>query len=320
METGERLAAYLAGELDADETRALEAELAREPRLRARLEALRATDAALASLPPVELPAGFPARLRAAVQAELDDQLPAESDELAARRARRSRRGTAATRSWWPQVAVAAAVLAVAGIGIGIAQLTSAGGGADMATEESGDAMIAMTTEEAAAGPTVVAAGRSFDAENLPELAADERFDEVVSQELAGEGAAEAAQEFGTAMQDDGAAGEDSARATAEQEERADAPAAAGGDGGDASSFALRTVGEVSEADLEAVRSCLPSLLEAQSAVIPVYAEIVTFDGQDAIVYGLVGNDPEQDSYRRVELWVVGRGDCQVLHFTQVDR
>lgn len=315
METGERLAAYLAGELDADGTRAVEAELARDPRLRARLDALRATDAALASLPPVELPEGFPARLRTAVQAALDEQLPAEDDELGARRAPEVQRGTAATRSWWPQVAVAAVVLAVAGVGI--SQLGGDDTGPEAATEESADTMIATTTE-AAAGPTVVAAGRSFDADTLRGLADDVRFDEVVEQGFAGESAAVAAEEFGDAMRQEGS---DGARIAADGDAAdaagsAEAPEAAGAAG----DFGLRTVGPVSEEDLEAVRACLPSLLEAQTAVIPVYAEIVTFDGQDAIVYGLVGNDPAQESHARVELWVVGRGDCQVIHFTQVDR
>ncbi|MBW3618700.1 MAG: hypothetical protein KY461_00510 [Actinobacteria bacterium] len=316
METGERLAAYLAGELDTDETAAVEAELARDPRLRRKLEHLRATDAALASLPTVEPPAGFPERLRDAVAAELDRQLPADGDELGARRAR----GTTGTRSWWPQIAVAAVVLAVAGIGI--AQLGS--GGAD--SGEAGlEEFSTMETEAAApaAGPTVVAAGRSFDADTLRELADDARFDDIVGQGLEGDDAAIAAESFEDAIQDDADAAGGAERAADGAEtstlESADEPAPAAGTDA-AEEFGLRTVGEVSEEDLEAVRACLPALLEAQTAVIPVYAELVTFDGQDAIVYGLVGNDPAQESYSRVELWVLGRGDCHVLHYTQVDR
>lgn len=316
MDTGERLAAYLAGELDVDGTRALEAELARDPSLRARLEAIRATDEALAALRPVELPEGFSARLREAVAAELDEQLPADGDELAARRARK--RGTAGTRSWWPQVAVAAAVLAVAGIGI--AQLGGMSGGDEQAAEEA-DAGTMSTLEslEAAAGPTVIAAGRSFDADSIRDLADDARFAELTSQELAGDAAAATAESYGAELQ---APGDDTGR-------MADAPQGdAAQDGSqeteaampESEAIGLRTVGDVTEEDLERVRACDDELLEAESAVIPVYVELVEFEGQDAIVYGFVGNDPEQDSYRRVELWVVGRGDCQVLHFTQVDR
>ncbi|MBW3658055.1 MAG: hypothetical protein KY457_05415 [Actinobacteria bacterium] len=313
METGERLAAYLAGELDVDATHALEAELARDERLRARLDAIRATDEALAGLPPIEPPADFSVRLRDAVAAELDRQLPADGDELTARRSRRARGGTAATRTWWPQVAVAAAVLAVAGIGL--SQLGQGdASGPEAALDTATDAMPEMSIQ-AASGPTVVAAGRSFDAENLRDLADDTRFDELVDQGLAGTEAERAADDFGAAIQgeapaDGGAmAAAEDARGTEAAMEAAPAP-----------DIGLRTVGDVSEEDLEAVRECLPSLLEAQTAVIPVYVELVTFEGQDAIVYGLVGNDPAAETYSRVELWVVGRGDCQVVHFTQVDR
>lgn len=315
METGERLAAYLAGELDADETRALEAELARDPRLRAKLEAIRSTDAALASLPVIEPPAGFSERLRAAVRTELDDHLPADGDELAARRARRrGTAGTGGTRSWWPQVAVAAAVLAVAGIGI--TQLGQ--GGADSGEEaalESADTTAEMAPMEAAAGPTVVAAGRTFDAESLRDLADDTRFDELVDRGLAGPEAAAAADEFQAEIQGDAPA---DGGARIASDDAGDADAAAGS--GPAGDFGLRTVGDVSDEDLAVVRRCLDELLATETTVIPAYAELIEFEGQDAIVYGLVGNDPEQESYRRVELWVVGRGDCQVLHFTQVDR
>lgn len=313
METGERLAAYLAGELDVDATRALEAELARDERLRARLASIRATDEALAALPPVEPPADFSARLRDTIAAELDRQLPADGDELGTRRSRKARGGTAATRSWWPQVAVAAAVLAVAGIGL--SQLGQGGGDSgEEAALEATDTTAEMAPMEAAAGPTVVAAGRSFDTESLRELADDSRFDELVDQGLAGTEAERAAGDFDAAIQGDAPTdgGEMGAAEDARQTEAAaeSAPADIG----------LRTVGDVSEEDLEAVRTCLPSLLEAQTAVIPVYAELVTFEGQDAIVYGLVGNDPAAETYSRVELWVVGRGDCHPLHFTQVDR
>lgn len=315
VETGERLAAYLAGELDVDGTRALEAELARDPRLRARLEAIRATDEALASLTPVEPPPGFSTRLREAVADELDRQLPADGDELAARRGRRG--GTAATRTWWPQVAVAAAVLAIAGFGI--SQLT--GGVADEDTEaarETDGGLGAMTAEAPAAGPTVVAAGRTFDAESLRDLADDARFDEIVGQELDEAGAGAAADDFGAAIQGDAPAADgDTARAETEALDAGEETEAAAGS---SAAIGLRTVGDVSAADLEAVRACLPSLLEAQTAVIPVYAEIVTYEGQDAIVYGLVSNDPAEERYSRVELWVVGRADCHPLHFTQVDR
>lgn len=316
METGERLAAYLAGELDVDATRALEAELARDERLRARLASIRATDEALAGLAEVEPPEGFSARLRDTVAAELDRQLPADGDELAARRDRGARRGgTAATRTWWPQVAAAAAVLVVAGIGI--SQLGQGDAdGPETAMDTTDESAAGMAPMEAAAGPTVVAAGRTFDAESLRDLADDARFDELVDQGLAGPEAAAAADEFQAQIEGETSADDGSARIAEEDARETDAAV----ESAPAPDIGLRTIGDVSAEDLEAVRSCLPSLLEAQTAVIPVYAELVTFEGQDAIVYGLVGNDPAAETYSRVELWVVGRGDCQVVHFTQVDR
>jgi hypothetical protein len=328
VETGERLAAYLAGELDADETAALEAELARDPSLRARLEAIRATDAALAALPAVALRQGFSERLRTAVQVELDDQLGGADgtggagNDLATRRAHRTAPGTTGTRSWWPQIAVAAAVLAIAGIGL--TQLTTGAGDEGGTAAESGGDAGALDAAAAPpapdAGPTVVAVGRSFDAASLRDLADDERFTEVVAQGLTGADATEAANEFNARIADDD--GGSPTSGSDGEETAADAPMSAEAETEEqAGGFGLRTVGEVSPEDLEAVNACLPELVEAaRTAVIPVYAELATFDGQDAIVYGLVGNDPAQETYARVELWVVGRGDCQVLHFTQVDR
>jgi negative regulator of sigma E activity len=334
VETGERLAAYLAGELDADESRALEAQLARDPSLRARLASIRATDELLSGLTPIEVPAAFSARLRGTLSDELDDRLAApdaDTDQLAARRA--GRRADGRGRGWWPQLAAAAAVVAIAGIGV--STLVS---GSDQAREsaDTAEEMTTMVAPEPAAGPTVVAAGRSFDPESLRELAEDERFDALMAQRFSDDEAAAAAEAHEGAMgggtADDGDAataetgpapqsrpegGTDGSDEDAPPQDSALAPPAEDADRGE---FGLRTVGEVSEADLAAVRRCLPSLLEAGTTVIPVYAELVTFSGDEAIVYGLVGKDPEQDGYRRVELWVVGRTDCQVLHFTQVDR
>ncbi|HEX9765268.1 MAG TPA: RseA family anti-sigma factor, partial [Nitriliruptorales bacterium] len=93
METGERLSAYLAGELDADETAALEVELAGDPALRARLERIRAADQALRSLPPVAPPAEFSMRLREALAHEVTrHEASPGADELAQRRLRRDGR------------------------------------------------------------------------------------------------------------------------------------------------------------------------------------------------------------------------------------
>lgn len=118
MDAAERLADYLAGELDADEHAAVEAALARDPALRAALGDLQRADAALSSLSSPSPPVGFERRLQAALAPELARQLaaapshagatsepastPAEriaADEAAAARARREAR-TAGARAW----------------------------------------------------------------------------------------------------------------------------------------------------------------------------------------------------------------------------
>lgn len=318
METGERLAAYVAGELDADETRALEAELARDPAMRARVEAIRETDTLLADLPTVEPRSDFSARLRDAVASELDTTLTDDGgDELAARR-----RAKADGIPGWQKLAVAAAVLAIGGVGL--AQLLPMGGDDAGELADEGAAMEAMAAPEPESGPTVVSAGRSFDADDLKSLAEDGRFDEVLAQRLDEQEAPSIAAQHEEAMTGDGATGGDAgiaAESGPAQDEQAESSAetALAPPADSARDFGLRTVGDITEAELEDVRRCLPQLLDA-APVIPVYAELITFDGTEAIVYGLVGNDPEQDSYRRVELWVVDRADCQVVHFEQVDR
>lgn len=325
LETGERLAAYAAGELDVDETRALEAELARDPALRARLAAIRETDELLASLPDVAPREGFSARLRDAVASELDTTLGGSgmTDELGARR--ETRRHRMAGR--WPVIAAAAAsVLVIGGVGTFIAQGGLGGADQDVAGGSDGDSdsesassLDAMAAPAPESGPTVVSAGRSFDADSIGGLAADARFDEVLSQRLDQAEAAQLARDSETALTGEGANQADGAAESGPVEQSQQESTIAQAPALDDPSFGLRTVGAVTERELEDVGRCLPPLLEA-APVIPVYAELVDFDGADAIVYGLVGNDPEQDRYRRVELWVVDRADCQVLHLEQVDR
>jgi hypothetical protein len=131
VDAAERLAAYLAGELDADEHAAVEAALARDPALRTQLAHLQRADGALAELTSPAPPEGFEDRLQAALAPELAQQLgPAAdatvgaassgeriaADELAAARARREAR-SGATRGWrWLPVfgGVAASLLLVA--------------------------------------------------------------------------------------------------------------------------------------------------------------------------------------------------------------
>jgi anti-sigma factor RsiW len=155
MDTGQRLAAYLSGDLDADERTALEAELAGDPTMRAQLERIRATDRVLAGLPEAELPAGLSDRLDAALAPELDRIL---GDELAARRARR------AMPQWLPAAGAAAALVLV--VGTGIVLVGGLGdGGEDMTTFGAPEAAdlaegdAGMADDGSMAGPVVNASG-----------------------------------------------------------------------------------------------------------------------------------------------------------------
>lgn len=353
METGERLAAYLAGELDADEARQLEADLARDAALRARLDRLRRLDAAFTELPEVTPPAAFSGRLRSAVDDELarlerTRVAQAGADELAVRRARRS--------AWRRPIAIAAAAAATIGIvGVGLTSLGGGDGSDDMmATQDTaGDttAQAEMAPDDLSVapetGPAVVSAGRSFDADSLADLRADPRFDAVVLGVLDQTDASTLAQDFTArflalgftsslednadiaapdvsdgANEDAGSAGDDTAGGAAADEDSgedrftddrsASEPTAAG---------PIQIFG-ADEADLADVRACLPTVLEAApSPVIPMYAELATFENEPSIVYALASLDPDTETYNRVEIWVVGRsGDCLVRHFTQLDR
>lgn len=173
----ERLADYLAGDLDPEQQRALEAELARDPALRARLQRMREADAALAQLPPAAPAEGFDDRLRAALAPELRHRLADErivasgptthdpdeaadpavehpdlaaEDELSRRR-ERARAGRRVPR--WPlAVGGAAAGLALLGVA-GAALLGLPGGGDDMAAD-------APVTQEESAGDGAGSGGR----------------------------------------------------------------------------------------------------------------------------------------------------------------
>lgn len=321
MDTGERLAAYLAGDLDTAEARRLEGELARDPALRARLARLRRLEDALGDLPAVEVPTVFSERLRGAVQRELDGLPVAGEDELAARRARRSWGGLPA---WLPAAAGAAAVL-VAVVAVGVS-LSGVGGGNDSADEaamgtletEAADGGAAFDTGEAmrapADAPVVVDEGAVYDAESVQALAGDDVLVTAAGRSLTDEAATETAERYRAAL-----------RATASDGDAAEEEAPAEGDdtaAGGTTQMAppppeLR--GDVDEADLDAVRSCLEGLLPTGGEAIPAYAEVATFDGEDAIVYGVLTRDPETDAFTRVELWVVARDDCEVLFYAQQD-
>ncbi len=332
MDPGERLAAYLVGELDADQREALEAELARDAALRERLAAIRRSDALLHDLPNVTPRAGFSERLRTAVDEELAERHGATVHELSSARQRR--------RAWLPGLAAAAAAIAaLAVVGVTVGSLGRGGGAEISATGPQSQTMEA-AGGAAAPGPLVLASDTSYSEDELKALAASDAFDPVVDQELSGPAADQLAEQYRTAL--DPPAADVAARAVApeaEAEGGSGAASAAGSgseaadttqEGGSAPAAAeaprmppapLEIRGDVSDEDLATVRRCLPPLLaDANRPLIPAYAELATFQGEPVVVYGLVGQDPGADSYRRVEVWAVARDSCQTRFFTQQDR
>lgn len=226
----ERLADYLAGEMDPDQQRALEAELARDPALRARLQRMREADAALAGLPPAEPAEGFDDRLRAGLAPELrrrlgDERIVAsgasthdpdgtagpevEHPDLAAedelsRRRERARAGRRMPR--WPlAVGGAAAGLALLGVA-GAALLGLPGGGDDLAA----DAPVTRGADESAGGrtgagggPTVLASDRDLGEGDVSSLLDEPALAALAQRDLgAAEGSALAA-DFTRVLVDD---------------------------------------------------------------------------------------------------------------------
>lgn len=317
MDTGERLAAYLSGDLAPDERTALEAELAGDAGLRARLERIASTDQVLATLSNVDLPDGFEDRLHERLAPELDAVL---GDELAARRARR------ATPRWLPAVGAAAALVVVVAGGISLtgglggddagddSRVTAdAGGGAEEGADMA-EPFDTMQAPEAAAtaGPLVVARDRTLTREDLTALAQDTDVlaaatsEAVLADPTAAAGDYAAAlgvdRAFDTTEDDDGSADDDGATAA-----RSLPP------------VAIR--GEVSSQDRDAVTACLPVLFEdADAPVVPLYAELATDedDGGDVIVFAALSPDANGD-YRRIEVWMVERETCEPRLFLQSD-
>ena len=326
METGARLAAYLSGDLDPEEHTAVEAELARDPALRDRLERIRAADRALADLPEPELPDGAQDRLHRAVERELDSLL---GDELAARRARRG------LSPWVPAAAAAALVVVVGG---GIA-LTGGMSGSESDTdaavmaEDAPDSPLdgaGEATESAdggaataQVGPRVVDRGRTLDERALRQLASDPDVLDALGPAAVDDPMTTAAGHVRALGADpdayfDGAQG---------QLEAGEASEPAGDAGEDAATTSRTTVpsivtrGDVSDADRADVTRCLPVLQEAASSpVVPLYAELGTdADGDEVVAYAALAPDDDGD-YQRVEVWLLDRSSCSVRTFMQHDR
>jgi len=101
----DELSAYLDGELDAEREAGLRAALEHDPRLAARLEALRAVDAGLRALPARPVPGDLRARLQARIEASASGGVT---------RGRARGGAPLRRRGWRAAPAVAAAALAAA--------------------------------------------------------------------------------------------------------------------------------------------------------------------------------------------------------------
>lgn len=344
MEPADRLAAFLADELSADERQALEAELARDAHLRAQLEAIRRADTALGGLAPTALPDGARARLLAALEPTLDTQLGrpahAAADELAVRRRTGSRRSRLAAVG-----GIAAAVAAVAVLGPTLGGLGGGDDAARPARDEDAATVESFAADDgresagdAAAGrfppvgPTLLGSGRSIDEAAATELLATGEVEAVVAQGLSPDDASSLgaawADAFGvdaarrSDLNDLGAATGEAAEG-ADEQEAPDTEATQGGgrsddEAADGSSPAadLQILGDVDAAAREEVARCLETLLDAGGVVVPTLAELVTFAGEPAIAYALVGVAPD-GTVSRPEVWVLSREDCETRYLRQ---
>ena len=324
MDTGERLAAYLSGDLDPDERTALEAELAGDPALRAHLERIREADLALASLPDVELPEGFHDRLQERLAPALDTVL---SDELAARRARRG------APRWVLAASAAAAVLAVVAGGISV---VTGGGGDDATDSAGGDAGMALdrqATEESgmaegmlapSAGPVVADRGRTLGRDDLQALATDPDVQAALADGPVATDPGAVALDYATALgMPSGTADLGGGTETTAPRDGEDAATDSAPRPPTAASDLLLDVtvlGDVSDEERATVGACLAVLYEAtDQPVVPVYAELAEdTDGTPVVVYAALAPDADGD-YNRLEVWMLDRDTCQVRLFVQDD-
>lgn len=351
MDRAEQLADYLAGTLTPEEHAALSAELARDADLRAQHEAMRAGDRALDQLSSPTPPTGFEERLDAALADELASILggsepapgaerrahaPDSSDELAARRAGRQR-----TDAGWPRwvtavSGAAAALIVLAGAGVVFSGMLGSGDDAAVTTEsmDTDDGGMESAEDQATLqaapdeGPLLRATDRDLDEDAALAMLddaeafafADRNLDEAGTRELAttyaqalgaapraaaDDGAAEA--EADTA--DEGAADQDTAQEDAGDAEALQGPTDAGAP--------LRMDPEISEEQRIHVGRCLETLLGDEAGIVPVYAELTSFEGDPVILFGFVTEDPETDLFTRREVWIVDRDTCQVRLFLQ---
>lgn len=289
----ERLAAYLSGDLDPAEQARVTAAIADDPDLRRRVDALRRLDEAIAALPDPEPSPGFARRLRSAV----DDEFA--RDRAVVRLAGRRARGRSLRSGWLAPVA--AALLAVAAVGVGLEVF---GGGPNGAGDDSAataeldrspsSGVVGDQAPPADEAVPVVALGRALTTEDLAGLAAPPFPAPEADMQLE-QGPATAPGQDGDGPESGGEAGDTRAD---------DGGGEAAGGQATASAPGAPVVTDAARAD---VRRCLAEIgLRHGEPVRAVLAELATLEGEPVVVYRLAG--PEEAP----ELLVVDQRTCAI--------
>ena len=307
---------------------------------------LERADRALEQLAPTPLPEGARQRLDAVLQGAFDEVLSphqvvdADAAPVAPTTAAASGRGTdelsrrrrsGRRRSLVPvTTGVAAGLVLLAGGVAGLSQL-SLGGDDDAGTlqtdqfeemaEDAGPEPSSVEESLAADLPVVIDEGRTVAEEDAPGLLDDPQLLALAQRSLSMEdgatlaedvqrrvlGAAEVSGFDATEEADDSAAPAEDA-----DQDRTEGPADAG------MAPLITRDGERLDAGVtEDLRGCLTELLDPGEQAVPVAIEVVTLDGGDAAVFGLLTLDPDTGAFTRIEAWTLALDTCQVLRFDQ---
>lgn len=205
-------------------------------------------------------------------------------------------------------VVVVVATLGLPGAGNGTGEGVDGNGVDGMAT----DAPTVERAEKPATGseaPVVLASDRDLGEGDVASLLDVPALEALARRDLDAAEGASLAERFTGALVGDAP---DTPRA-GRAEEHADGEESA--DGGTPSS-ATRPLDATARADLG---RCLETVLADARAPIPAYVEVARYQGESAIMFGLLGRGADGERYERLEVWVLERADCQVRTFQQRD-
>lgn len=274
----ETLAAFAAGELDDAQRREAEALIRSDPSAAADLERLIALDEVLATTEAPDPPAGAHERLLAALDPVMAAELGPESGDEPSRV--RALFGWLVDGRLAPRLAAgAAALVVIAGVGIGLSQiggLGDAGAGFEtVSDDEAGTDAAADAPLSAGEGGAALLAGGDYD-----EAEALALLDSYAT------GARPAPEAASVPRQSDGTATGTTADDTVQE---------------GAVDFAY-----------EAIDRCAPKPLESGPGE-QRHGELATYNDEPAIVFVIERPDSS------LELWVLERSDCGILLFHRTD-